>query len=120
MNLGPRLGLAVYYKNKGEVWLAPVRQWILPALGGSAALKYLGLRSSEAVALMVGVALVWEVAAVLIGWLEHRTGATRAHYQAAADTDPFRRESLELLRDIKASHEATFNLVLWFYERARL
>ena len=75
-----------------------MRQWILPALGGSAALKYLGVGATHAVLFMVGVAMVWEVAAVAIGWLEHRSGATRAHYQAAADTDPYRRESLELLR----------------------
>jgi hypothetical protein len=95
-----RVGMALYLKNKGDVWLSPLQRWVLPALGGSAALKYLGFGVTRAILMMTGVALVWECAAVLIGWLEHRSGATHFHYQAAAETDAYKKESLELLRTI--------------------
>jgi hypothetical protein len=101
--LGERVGYALYLKNKGDIWLSPLQKWVLPALGGSAALKFLGLSVTKAVLVMASVALFWEAAAVLLGWLEHHIGATRSTYQAAAETDPFKSESLALLRQIRDS-----------------
>ena len=99
-NLAGIVGRAAYRRGKGAVWLEPVRAWILPALGGGAALKYLGLPADVALLLMVGVAIVWEGAAIGLGWLEHRMGATAEHYKAAASTDFFKSESLRLSGDI--------------------
>lgn len=103
--IGRWIGRGVYYKNKGEIWLNPLQRWVLPALGGSAALKYLGVSATSAILVMTGVALLWEVAAVLIGWFEHRSGATESHYDKAASTDPFRRGSLEKLERVAAASE---------------
>lgn len=111
MSIGERLGKSLYLQNKGRVWLQPIREWVLPALGGSAALKYLGFSTTKAILLMTGVALAWEVTAIFIGWLEHKSGATRAHYEEAAKTDPYKSESLALLRDIKDASVSTRDMV---------
>jgi hypothetical protein len=98
---GKRLGALNYYRAKGAVWLELIRPWILPALGGGAALKYLGLSSSKALGFMVAIAVVTEGIAVLVGWLEYRSGATAEHYRMARDSDPYKYESLSLLREIR-------------------
>lgn len=99
---GPRLGRAQYLRQKGMVYLEIVRPVIILALGGGAALKYLtGLPTRWVVIIMVALAVGSEILAVILGWLEHRSGATEAHFQLAADTDPYKRQSLELLSEIR-------------------
>ena len=100
--LATAIGLGAYYRAKGAIWLDTVQPIVMLALGGGAALKYLtGLPTRWVIGIMVTLAVGREVGAVLLGWLEHRSGATEAHYQAAAQTDPYRRESLALLREIR-------------------
>lgn len=94
--IGRLVGSYAYRRGKGQIWLEMLRAWILPALGGSAALKYLGVQGRWAIVAMVGIALTCEALALLIGWLEHRSGATEQHYREAAETDVFKRESLRL------------------------
>ena len=100
-NLAGIVGRAIYRHNKGSVYVQPLKGWLLTALGGSAALKYLGLDGGMAVGLMLAIAVVTEGLAVTFGWLEHRIGATAEHYKTAAETDIYKRESLELLREIR-------------------
>ena len=119
MNWPEAIGKAGYVRHKGMIYLEPVRQWVLPALLGSASLKFLGVSPRWAVGIMLALGVVWEVAAFMLGWWEHRSGASRAHYQAAADTDPYRSSSLALLREIKEATTSTHDLVAWFYDRER-
>lgn len=98
------IGRAAYWRGKGTVWLEAVRPIVLMALGGGAALKYLtGLPTRWVLGIMIVMALASEVAAVLLGWLEHRSGATEEHYRQAAETDPYKAQSLALLREIRDS-----------------
>ena len=101
MTFGERLGRLQYLRGKGSVTLEILRPWVLPALGGGAALKYLGLSTPWALGVMVGLGVVMEAGAVVLGWIEYRSGATRAHYKLAGETDPFRSEQLALLREIR-------------------
>lgn len=78
------------------LYVEAVRQWILPVMGATAATKYLGLPLRWSIITWVAFALLAEAVAVLFGWLERRTGATRANYGLSRDTDPFKQESLEL------------------------
>src|SRR3990167_5844155 len=88
------VGRVGFYRGKGAVWLEVIRPWLLPVLGGGAALKYLGLSATWAIGAMVVFGLVMESAAVLIGWLEHRSGATEEHYRTAALVDPYKSGAL--------------------------
>lgn len=101
MKLGQFIGRVAFYRGKGNVWLDAARPWILPIFGGGVALKYLGLSSRWAITTMIGVALASEVMAVLLGWLERRSGATAANYELAKVTDPYKLESLKLLQEIR-------------------
>lgn len=102
MRIAAWAGRISYWRGKGAVWLELIRPWVLPALGGGAALKYLGVPTGRAVAAMVAVAVVTEAAAILLGWLEHRSGATAEHYRQAAETDPYKADSLALTRELLA------------------
>lgn len=84
----------MYWRNKGIVYIEMVRPWLLPILGGGAALKYLGLDPVTALLVMLAVGVASEALAVVLGWLEHRSGATEEHYRQAALTDPYKTESL--------------------------
>lgn len=101
MTWGQRLGRLWYYRGKGMLYLEAGRQWILPVMGASAASKYLGLSVTKSLAGWIAVAVVAEAVAVLLGWWERRSGATRANYGLATETDPFKTSSLELLAEIR-------------------
>lgn len=100
MNLrrGQYVGRLFYFRHKGDAWLNVFRAWLLPVMGSAGITAYLGWPAWVAVVFWVGFALAAEVAAVAIGWWEHRSGATEAHYGLAAQTDPYKSESLRLLR----------------------
>lgn len=99
---GDLLGRVAFYRSRGNGWLEALKPVALAALAGGSAVKYLtGWETRWAVGIMVAAAIFWQVAAVLLGWLERRTGATEAHYRAATQTDPYRSESLSLLREIR-------------------
>ena len=96
MKIGETLGRLWWYRGKGMLYLEAVRQWILPIMGASAASKYLGFSLTFSLALWISIAALAETAAVVIGWLERRSGATASNYGLAKDTDPFKVESLRL------------------------
>ena len=101
MALGARAGKIAYWRMKGSRATDVVRAWTLPiasvAIGG----KFLGLQSRWAVVGAVVLAVLVELAAVVIGWLEHHSGATAAEYDLAKLTDGYKVESLALLREIR-------------------
>lgn len=100
--IGFRLGRAVYYRGKGDLYLSALRQWITPVMLGSAVTKYLGFLSAwQAVLLWAGVAVCSEIASLALGWLERRIGATQANFGLAAETDPYKARSLALLEEIR-------------------
>lgn len=96
MSFGERLGRLWFYRGKGMLYVEAVRQWILPLMGATAATKYLGWQLRYAIPAWIVFALVAETTAVVIGWLERRSGATAANYDLAKTTDPFKVESLRL------------------------
>lgn len=99
MKLGETLGRLWFYRQKGALYLEMMRQWILPVMGASAASKYLGFSLTRSILFWVGLALLSETAAVLLGWLERRSGATRAHYDLAKQTDPYKVDALQHAKD---------------------
>ena len=96
MRIGEAIGRLWFYRGKGSLYLEAVRQWILPIMGATAATKYLGLPLRWSIAAWVIFAVVAEMLAILLGWLERRSGATAANYDLARSTDPFKVESLRL------------------------
>lgn len=96
MRLGELLGRLWFYRAKGMLYIEAARQWVLPLMGGTAAAKYLGMPLRYAIPAWIGLAIVAECCAVLFGWLERRSGATRANYGLSRDTDPWKTESLAL------------------------
>ena len=113
--LGTFLGRALFLKGKGAPWVEMFRPWIVPMVFSGAGAKYVGLPTHWAVALAVIIPVVIELVAVLIGHIEHRSGATEAHYQLAADTDIFKRESLERLAKIEGEVRAIRIAVVAIY-----
>ena len=96
---GEVAGRIWFYRAKGSLYLEAVRQWILPVMGATAATKYFGLPLKLSFAARVAFALLAEVAALILGWLERRSGATAANYEVAKLTDPYKVESLALMRE---------------------
>lgn len=103
MSRGDRLGRIWYWRGKGEVWIGVFRQWLLPVMGSAGVTHYLGVPAWAAVGAWIVVALLAETAAVVLGWFEHRSGATAANYRIAAETDPYKVEHLALEREILAA-----------------
>ena len=101
MKLGELVGRLWFYRGKGMLYIEACRQWILPVMGGTAAAKYLGMPLKYAIPAWICVAVVAECTAVLLGWLERRSGATSANYDLAKLTDPYKAESLAELRQIR-------------------
>lgn len=94
MKLGETIGRLWFFRQKGALYLEMLRQWILPIMGASAASKYLGFSLGHSIAFWLSVALISETAAVVLGWIEMRSGATRANYDLAKTTDPFKVDAL--------------------------
>jgi len=101
MKAGEFLGRLWFYRMKGMAYIEAARQWVLPVMGGTAAAKYLGMPLRYAIPAWIGLALVAECTAILLGWLERRSGATAANYGLSKVTDPYKTESLAELRAIK-------------------
>ena len=95
------LGHIQFYRGKGAPWIEVFRPWIVPMVFSGAGAKYLGLQTRWAVLLAVALPVLTEVLAVLLGRWEHRVGATEAHYRLASEVDPYKAESLALLREIR-------------------
>jgi len=96
MKFGETCGRLWFYRGKGMLYVEAVRQWILPIMGATAATKYLGWQLRYAIPAWILFAILAETTAVLIGWLERRSGATAANYDLAKVTDPFKVDSLRL------------------------
>lgn len=101
MTWGTRAGRAWYWRMKGSRATDVVRAWALPVASVAIGGKFLGMQSRWAVLAAIGLAVVVELSAVLIGWWEHRSGATAAEYDLAKLTDSYKLESLALLREIR-------------------
>ena len=119
MKVGETIGRVWFYRAKGMLYLEAVRQWILPVMGASAASKYLGFSLTQSIIFWVGLAVMSETAAVLIGWLERRSGATSANYELAKMTDPFKIEALKHARETAADMRAVRILVMALYQDAK-
>jgi hypothetical protein len=96
-----RVGRAIYYRGKGAPWVEMFRPWITPVVVSGVGARYLGVSLWWALGLAIGIPVVIEIVAVLLGRAEHSSGATAEHYRIAAETDTYKRESLALLRDIR-------------------
>ena len=105
MKAGELIGRLWFYRGKGMLYIEAARQWVLPVMGGTAAAKYLGMPLKYAIPAWIGLALVAECTAVLLGWLERRSGATAANYDLSKMTDPYKLESLAELRAIRKALE---------------
>lgn len=96
MRVGEIVGRLWFYRGKGMLYVEAVRQWILPVMGATAATKYLGLPLRWSILAWLIFVILAEAVAVLLGWLERRSGATAANYDLARMTDPFKLDSLRL------------------------
>lgn len=101
MSVSPLLGRLYAYRNRGDQWVSVARQWIMPVMTGAGVSKYLGLDAQWAVLAWVGIALVCEVISITIGRWAQVSGATKADHQLLLDVDPFRRQSIDRLVEIR-------------------
>ena len=98
---GELIGRIWFYRAKGMLYIEAARQWVIPIMGGTAAAKYLGMPLKWAIPAWICLAILAECTAVLLGWLERRSGATAANYGLAQVTDPYKTESIAELRRIR-------------------
>jgi len=96
------IGQLHFWRDRGRGYIETVRPWLQAAFVGTAAVKYLGLSTQNAIAFGIGLLVVVEVLSVLFGLLDHRRGVIEAHNQLAIDTNPYSRETLRLFRLIEA------------------
>ena len=101
VSVSPLLGRVYGYRNRGDQWTAVVRAWVMPVMTGAGVTKYLGVQTRWAVLAWVGLALLVEGCAILIGRWSYRSGATEADHQLLLDADPFRRLSVERATEIR-------------------
>ena len=100
MTWGARTGRVWYFRHKGARFTDALRQWTVPIAGIAAGGKFLGLQSRWALVVALVIPIIVEGVAVVIGWWEHRSGATETEYRMALETDPFRSTSLHLYGEI--------------------
>mgnify|MGYP001601230753 CR=1 FL=1 len=98
---GARAGRLWFDRMKGSRFTDVVRAWVMPVAAAAASGKFLGLQSRWAIAGAIAIAVIVEVAAVLLGRWQRLAGAIDAEYQLAKETDPFKVESLRLLQEIR-------------------
>lgn len=100
---GARLGRLDFLRQRGLPWIEMLRGWLLVAMGASATGRFVfDLDRTWALALLIVVPIAGETCALLLGLWMARTGMIQAHYQTAAQLDPYRSEHLALLREIRA------------------
>ena len=73
----------------------------MPVAAAAASGKFLGLQTRWAIVGAIAIAVIVEVAAVLLGRWQRLAGAIDAEYELAKVTDPYKVESLALLREIR-------------------
>ena len=100
-NLSPLLGRLYAYRNRGDQWMSVARQWIMPVMTGAGVTKYLGVQTKWSLLMWLGIAIACEVCSTTIGRWAQTSGATQADHQLLLDVDPFRRQSIDLLTEIR-------------------
>ena len=99
---GARLGRLNFLRERGLPWVEMLRSWLLVAMGASATGRYVfDLSPRWSAVLLIVVPIVGEASALVLGIVMARTGVIQAHYRAAQELDPYRAETLKLLREIR-------------------
>ena len=98
--LGNALGRLLLWRTRGREYLELLRAWIVPVSGVAGVSKYLGIQSRWALVAGIGLPVLIEVASMVLGWLDVRSGAGRAHQAQLNTLDPWKSETLRLLRKI--------------------
>lgn len=102
MAWGERLGRLEFLRGRGDPIVEMARRWFLVAMGASATGRFVfDLTREWSAALLVLIPLVGEGATILIGVLMARWGIVQGMYASARDLDPYKAESLALLREIR-------------------
>lgn len=101
MTWAARLGRIQFYRGKGQQWVEMVRGWVVPAVLSGGFTKYIGVQSRWAVAAALLLPVVVETVGVLLGRWLYRRGGVEADYDLARAADPYKRESLALLAEIR-------------------
>ena len=98
--IGNALGRLLLWRTRGREYLELLRAWIVPVSGVAGVSKYLGLQSRWALVAGIGLPVLIEVMSMVFGWFDVRSGAGRAHQAQLNTLDPYKDETLRLLRKI--------------------
>lgn len=102
MTWGARVGRLNFLRERGLPWVEMLRSWLLVAMGASATGRFVfDLSPRWSAILLIVVPIVGEAGALILGIVMARTGVIQAHYRAAQELDPYRADTLRLLREIR-------------------
>ncbi len=99
--LGAHLGRFLFYRNRGGEYSQLAKGWVTPIGVVAAAAKYLGLDGWQAAAIGLAVPVLIEGLALGAGWLDIRLGGARRQMALANVQDPWKVETLDLLRALE-------------------
>lgn len=98
--IGNTLGRILLWRTRGREYLELLRAWVVPVMGTAGVSKYLGLQSRWAIVVGIAIPVGLEALAMVFGWLDVRSGAGRAHQAQLNTLDPYKDETIRLLRKI--------------------
>jgi len=106
--LGAHVGRYLFLRNRGREYAEIAKGWMTPVAAVTAAAKYLGLDAPAAMGVGLAVPVVVETLALAIGWWDVRHGGLERQTQLVNEQDPYKVESLALLRKIARSSPGSF------------
>jgi hypothetical protein len=99
--LGPKLGRLLFIWGQGTEYGNMLRGWIGPISLATGVAKYMGLSTEASVALGIGIPVGITALTLAAGYYHVRVGGARHTAQQSNDNDPWRVETLRILRTLE-------------------
>ncbi len=100
--LGAHLGRFLFYRGRGAEYSQLAKGWLTPMGIVAGAAKYLGLDGWHAALVGLAVPVIIESVALAAGWLDIHLGGLRRQQGLQNVQDPWKVETLDLLRALHA------------------